>query len=254
MLFRSTVFRAPGDPLFEKLGLAFISSLLPGSVVQFLNNHEVIKDTGDMNIFLPAIDLTVILSEDEAKSVFDHISIRSLSRDNLAKLRKIPVFPVLVPCTNVQSLVMSNASVQWRTIDGLKIEGISPMSLIPLTNDINFLDQSCFSDPSCSVLKALCIPVLGDEDVLLLALSRFSSQPKFLRASFVSYIRQNHRRTNKVVSILRKARFIKVSDGTLKSPMELIDPYSGLKSLFPVASSDWIIMIARCSAIFGVWT
>jgi hypothetical protein len=245
-LVSSTVFRAPGDPLFEKLGLAFISSLLPGSVVQFLDNHGVIKDTGDMNVFLPAIDLTAMqpLSEDEAKSVFGHISdsYRSLSRDNLAKLRKMPVFPVLVPRTNVQSLVMSNAFVQWRTIDGLKIEGVSPMSLIPLTDGINFLDKSCFSEPSCPVLKALRIPVLRDEDVLLLALSRFSSQPKFLQASFVSYIRQNHRLTNNVVSILGKARFIKVSDGTLKSPTELIDPHSGLKRLFRLASTGaWII-------------
>lgn len=244
-LVSSTVFRAPGDPLFEKLGLAFISSLLPISVVQFLDNHGVIKDTGDMNVFLSAIDLTAIqpLSEDEAKLVFAHISIsyRSLSPNNLAKLRKIPVFPVLVPRTNVQSLVMSNAFVQWRPIDGLKIEGISPMSLIPLIDDINFLDESCFSEPSYSVLKALRIPVLGDGDVLLLALSRFSSQPKFLRASFVSYIRKNHRSINNVVSTLKKARFIKVSDGTLKSPMELIDPHSGLKRLFSLASSAWII-------------
>lgn len=241
----SSVFRAPGDPLFEKLGLAFISSLLPGSVVQFLNNHGVIKDTGDMNVFLPAINLTAIqpLSEDEAKSVFDHISIsyRSLSRDNIAKLMKIPVFPVLVPRTNVQSLVTSNASVQWRAIDGLNIEGVSPMSLIPLINDINFLDKSCFSDQSFPLLKALRIPVLGYEDVLLLALNRFVSQPKFLQASFVSYIRKNHRRTNNVVPTLGKAHFIKVSDGTLKSPTELIDPYSRLKSLFTAASGIWII-------------
>ncbi|KAF8735350.1 hypothetical protein AX14_002224 [Amanita brunnescens Koide BX004] len=245
-LVSSAVFRAPRDQLFEKLGLAFIGSL-PLTVVHFLNNHGVVKDTGDMNDFLAAIDLAAMhpLSNDEAKSVFEHISIcsRSLSGGNLAKLRKLPVFPVLVPLENMRPLVYSNTFVKWCTIDGLNVNGISPMSLIPLTDEINFLDKSSLSNPSCSVLRALRIPVLGDEHVLLPALSRFSSQPKSLRASFISYIREKHRFTNSVISILQKNQFIESSDGTLRSPMEVIDPFSELKKLFPRSSSRWFIPI-----------
>ncbi|KAF8318358.1 hypothetical protein F5887DRAFT_928554, partial [Amanita rubescens] len=226
-LVSSPAFPAPGVPLFEKLGLAFVSSVLPSAVVQFLNNHGVVKDTDDMNHFLAAINLATLqtLGDDEAKSVFDHISTcyRSLSSDNLTKLKKLPVFPVLVPCanlvspslvpnTNVQSLVKCNTSVKWRTIVGLSVKGISPMSLIPLMDNINFLDKSSFSNPSCSLLQALQLPLLSDEDILLLALGQFSSQPKSLRALFVSYVRQNHRWTNSVTSVLRKTQFIHSSD------------------------------------------
>ena len=274
-LLLSPAFLAPRIQLFEKLGLAFVSSVLPSTVVQFLNNHGVAKDINDMNHFLAAIELTPSqpLSDSEAKAVFDHISTyyRSLSSDNLAKLKTLPVFPVLVPCENVQppakrnssgkwsaikglfpifpvlenvqSPVKHDSSVKWHAIHGLDVKGISPMSLIPLTDNINFLDKSSFSDPSCSLIKALQIPILSDEDVLSLALSQFSSQPKLLRASFVSYIRQNHRWTKTILSILQETRFIQSSDGASQSPMDIIDPNSGLKSLFPTASRSQLIPI-----------
>ncbi|KAF8330989.1 hypothetical protein F5887DRAFT_1287046 [Amanita rubescens] len=251
-LVSSPAFPAPGFPLFEKLGLAFVSSVLPSTVVQFLNRHGVIKNIDDMNHFLAAINLAGLqtLGDDEAKLVFDHISscYRSISSDNLAKLKKLPIFPVLVPSTNyltpstnAQSLIKCNTSVKWRTIIGLSVKGISPMPLIPLTDNINFLDKSSFSNPSCSLLQALQLPYLSDEDILLLALGQFSSQPKSLRALFVSYIRQNHRWTNSVTSVLWKTQFIHSSDGTLRSPIEVIDPNSRLKSLFLPASSDSLI-------------
>jgi len=255
-LVSSPAFPAPGISLFEKLGLAFVSSVLPSTVVQFLNNHGVVKDINDMNHFLAAINLAALqtLGDDEAKAVFNHISTcyRSLSSDNLAKLKKLPVFPVLVPyanlvspglapSTNAQSLIKCNTSVKWRTIVDLSVKGISPMSLIPLTDSINFLDKSSFSNPSCSLLQALQLPLLSDEDILLLGLGQFSSQPKSLRAPFVSYIRQNHRWTNNVTSVLRKTQFIHSSDGTLRSPIEVIDPNSRLKNLFLPASSGSLI-------------
>ncbi|KAF8330997.1 hypothetical protein F5887DRAFT_76594 [Amanita rubescens] len=244
-LVSSPSFLAPCNQLFEKLGLAFVSSILPSTVVQFLNNHGVVKDTHDMNHFLAAIKLAALrpLSDGEPKSVFDHISTyyRSLSSDNLVKLKKLPVFPVLN--RNVQAPVKHDSSVKWQAIHGLNVKGISPMSLIPLTDDINFLDKSCFSDPSSSLIKAQQIPILSDEDVLLLALSQFSSQPKPLQASFISYIRQNHRWTKNILSVLQETRFIRSSNGALQSPIDVIDPNSGLKSLFLAASRSQLIPI-----------
>ncbi len=246
-LVSSATFPAPGVPSFEKLGLAFVSSVLPSAVVQFLSNYEIVKDTNDMNHFLAAINLAALqpLSDDEAKSVFDHISTyyRSLSGDDLSKLKKLPVFPVLVPRANVQSSAKHNSCVKWRAIHDLNIKGISPTMPIPLTDELNFLDISSLSDPSCSLIKALQIPVLNDEDILLQALGRFSSQPKPLRALFISYIRQNHRSTNSITLLLRKTRFIPASNGALQSPIEVIDPESQLKSLFPAVSSSWPIPI-----------
>ena len=241
----SPIFRALGDRLFEKLGLAFISPLLSIAVIQFLSNYKVIRDIDDMNEFLAAVDLTELqpLSNDEAKSVFDHISFcyRSLSQGNLTKLKKLPIFPVLVPSTTTQSPTVNNTSVEWRAINGLTVKGISPMSLIPLTNEIKFLDQSSFSNATSSLLKALKLSVLKDKDILLLALSQFVSQQKSLQASFVSYIRANHRWTNSVISVLGKTPFIRVANGTFQSPVEVIDPNSGLKSLFPTDSSGLLI-------------
>ena len=244
-LVSSPIFRALGDRLFEKLGLAFISPLLSTAVVQFLSNYKVVREIDDMNDFLAAVDLNGLqpFSNDESKSVFDHISLcyRSLSDDNMTKLKKLPVFPVLVPSTTAQSPTVGNTSVEWRDINGLTVKGISPMSLIPLTDEIKFLDRSSFSNPASSLLKALKIFVLKDKDILLLALGQFSSQPKSLQASFVSYIRGNHRWTNSVISVLGKTRFIRVANGTLQSPAEVIDPNSGLKDLFPTDSSGLLI-------------
>lgn len=255
-LVSSPAFPTPGDSLFEKLGLAFVSSILSSTVVQFLNNHGVVKNINDMDHFLEAVNVAALqtLGDDEAKSVFGHISTcyRSLSIDNLAKLKLLPVFPVLVPFANLlapglasntdaKSPVKCNTSVKWRNIVGLSVKGISPMSLIPLTDSVNFLDKSSFSNPSCSLLQALQLPLLNDEDILLIALGQFSSQPKSLRAPFISYIRQNHRWTSSVTSVLRRTQFIHSSDGTLRSPIEVIDPNSKLKSLFLPASSGSLI-------------
>ena len=243
-LLSSPTFPAPGIPLFEKLGLAFVSSVLPRAVVQFLNNHEVVKDIRDMKHVLAAINLAALhlqpLSDDEAKSVFDHISTyyRPLSSDNLGKLTKLPIFPVLVPRANIQSSAKRSSYVKWRAIHGLDNMGISPMRLIPVIDGINFLDKSRLSDSSYSLIKALQIPLLSDERVVLPALSLFSSQPKPLRALFVSYIRQNHRSTDSITSLLQKTRFIPASNGALLSPIEAIDPNSQLKSLFPAVSGS----------------
>jgi len=242
-LVSSPVFRGPNLPSFEKLGLAFVSSMLPSSAVQFLNNHGVFKDTNDLNDFLDAIDLTRLqpLSDNEASSMLDHISTcyRSLSSENLTKLKQLPIFPVS------QSLVGRNVSVKWCAINSLNVTGISPMSLVPLIDEIDFLDLSCISNPSCPLWKALKLPVVKDKNVVLLALGHFSSQPKHIQAFFVSYIRQNHRSTNSIVSVLRKTQFIYSLAGTLQSPMEVIDPKSRLKSLFPTASSSRFIPIVE---------
>ena len=241
----SPAFRALDDRLFEKLGIAFISPLLSTAVVQFLDIHKVVRDIDNMDEFLAAVDLTGLqpLSNDEAKSVLDHISFcyRSLSQGSLTKLKKLPVFPVLVPFATTQSLNVCNTFVEWRDIDGLTVKGVSPMSLIPLTDEIKFLDQSCSSNITSSLLKALKMSVLKDKDILLLALSQFYSQPKSLQASFVSYIRGNHRRTNIVISVLGETKFIRVENGTLQSPVEVIDPNSGLKDLFPTESGGILI-------------
>ena len=129
-LVSSPVFRAPDLPSFEKLGLPFLSSVLPSTVVQFLNRHGVIKESNDMNHFLAAIDLAALqpLSDDEAKSMLDHISTsyKSLSTENLTKLKQLPVFPVSQP------LIERNGPVKWRAIDSLNVKGISSMSLVPL--------------------------------------------------------------------------------------------------------------------------
>ena len=248
-LVSSVVFRALGNPVFERLGFAFLSAALSNTVIQFLNSQGVIKDANNMDDFLAAINWTALqpLSDDEAKLVFDHVSAcdGSLSGNNSAKLKMLPIFPVLVPSTNVQSSRYSNTSVTWRAIDGLSVKGISPVPLIPLTDEINFLDKSCISNPSCSLLKALCIPSLKDEDILLHALGQFPAQPKSLRASFVSYIRENHRLTNSVISELQKTRFIKSSDGTLQSPMDIIDPNSALSGLFHSVSSSQLIPVVE---------
>ena len=239
----STVFRGPEFPSFEKLGLTFVSSMLSSTVVQFLNSHRVLKDTNDLSDFLDAIDVTGLrsLSDSEANSVLNHISTyyRSLSSDNLTKLKQLPVFPVS------QSLVGRNTSVKWCAIDNLNVTGISPMSLVPLIDKINFLDMSCISNPSCSLWKALKLPVLKDKNVVLLALGHFPSQPKHIQAFFISYIRQNHRSTDSVISVLRNAQFIRSLAGTLQSPMEVIDPKSRLKSLFPKVSNNQFVPIVE---------
>jgi len=239
----SPVFRAPDLPSFEKLGLPFLSSVLPSTVIQFLNHHGVIKETNDMNNFLAAIDLAVLqpLRDDEAKAMLDHISTsyKSLSTKNLTKLKQLPVFPVSQP------LIEHNASVKWRAIDSLNVKGISPTSLVPLINKVDFLDKSCITNPSCSLWKALELPVFKDEDIVLLALGQFSTQPKHLQALFISCIRRKHRLTDSIVSLLRKTQFIHSSDGSLQSPMEVVDPDSRLKGLFPVVSSSRLIPIVE---------
>ncbi len=173
---------------------ANIDLLSPTSVVAYLSSETEPRSEEDlskfwswlsewchreqaMTLFKASSSLRLIPTS-KGPQLFDHVSTyyRSLSTLNLTKLRRLPIFPVLVPSTNVQSLVERNASVKWRAIADLTVKGVSPMPLIPLTYDINFLDKSCFSNPSCTLLNALGIPSLTNENILLLALDHFSSQ------------------------------------------------------------------------------
>ncbi|KAF8621710.1 hypothetical protein AX15_007571 [Amanita polypyramis BW_CC] len=242
----SPVFDMPPDtdngPLFEKLGLVFISPVLPSSVTQFLNTHRVIKDTSDMNDFLGAIDFDALsslsLSNNEAESVFTHVAThyRSLLHSNPSKLKKAPIFPVLVPDVDAHGEKLSNTSVTWCSIDDLTIEGISPMRLVPAIKPVHFLDKASIKDPSCSLLKSLQIHLLKDENILLLTLHHFPSLSKSLQAAFISYIEVNdslNRLSKQVRLALGQSKFISTSDGTLQSPEDVIDPESQLRSIFP---------------------
>ncbi|KAK2459819.1 hypothetical protein APHAL10511_008140 [Amanita phalloides] len=245
-LVSSYIFRAPSDlrPLFEKLGLAFLSSALSPSVVQFLSHHGVLKDTCDVAHVLDAVDGDALppLTDEEAKHVFDHVAgcYRSLSAHHLEKLKTLPVFPILDPRADALDLI--NTSVRWGRIDRLIVKGISPMRLIPVQAlkifHVCYLDQSSMSDPSCSLLKVLDILILRDEDMLWSVLSHFSSQPKSLQASFVSYIRKYHKSTHNVKSNLKITKFVLSSAGILQAPQDLIDPGSKLGDVFTTDSAS----------------
>ncbi|KAF8629294.1 hypothetical protein AX15_003527 [Amanita polypyramis BW_CC] len=229
--------------LFEKLGLAFISSALSSSALQLLDHHGVLGGVSNLNGFLAAIDLESLppLSDNEAELVFNHFAThyRSLPLNSLGKLKKLPVFPVLAPDVGTYEGELSNTPITWRGIDDLTIKGVSPMALVPTIEGVHFLDKASIRDPSCLLLKSLKIYVLNDEDVLSLTLNHFPSLSKSLQAAFISYIKignDRNRFPRRIKLTLGRSKFISTSDGTLQSPRDVIDPESPLKLLFPFAS------------------
>ncbi|KIL64220.1 hypothetical protein M378DRAFT_163460 [Amanita muscaria Koide BX008] len=227
--------------LFEKLGLAFVTSALPASVIYLLLNHNILKNANDLNHLLTAINLDSVasLTHDEAQSILRLATsyYGSISADNLEKLRKLPIFPLLVP-TSTPLLPDSNSSVCWRSIHGINVKGISPIQLIPLAGDMHFLNGPSIEYPSCSLLKQLDISVLKEDDILLHALSHFTSQPKPLQAALVSYIRDNQYRLPIMTQTLRRTAFLRTTDDSLQSPEKVIDPNSPLPSLFTQGCKD----------------
>ncbi|KAM6499278.1 hypothetical protein JOM56_004786 [Amanita muscaria] len=229
--------------LFGKLGLAFIISLLPPSVINLLLDHGILKNASDLNHFVPAVDLDSMpsLTDDEAKIIFNHLMAYHgpISPDALTKLRTLPIFPVMVPAKEPRPLLSSNSSVTWRGIHEITIKGISPLTLIPIGNDTHFLGESNIRDTTSSVLKKLHISVLKAEDILLRSLELFTSQPKQLQAAFVSYMRLNqHRLPPRVQQELQKTTFLLATDGSLQSPENVIDPRPPLADLFPQGCKD----------------
>ncbi|KAM6499224.1 hypothetical protein JOM56_004732 [Amanita muscaria] len=228
--------------LFGKLGLAFIISVLPLSVVGLLFKCANLKSASDLNHFVTAINLDPIpyLTDNEAKMIFDHITAYHgpVSPDALTKLRKLPIFPVMVPAEEPGPHLSSNSSVSWRGIHEITIKGISAFKLIPIADDTHFLSKSNIRFTTCSVLKKLHIPVLKDEDILMCSLELFASQPKPLQVAFVSYIRLNQSCLPKAQQALQKTAFLLAADGSLQSPEHVIDPESPLAKLFPQGCKD----------------
>ncbi|KAM6499265.1 hypothetical protein JOM56_004773 [Amanita muscaria] len=228
--------------LFGKLGLAFIISVLPRPVISLLLNHAILKNASDLNDFVTAVNLDSMpsLTDDEAKMVFNHIMAYHgpVSAEALAKLRKLPIFPVMVPAEEPSPRLSSNSSVTWRSIHEITIKGISPLKLIPIADDTHFLSESNIRDTTSSILKKLRISVLKDEDILLRSLELFTSQPKPLQAAFISYMKLNQYRLVNVVQVLQKTAFLLATDGSSQSPENVIDPKSPLADLFPHGCKD----------------
>ncbi|KAF8638386.1 hypothetical protein AX17_002247 [Amanita inopinata Kibby_2008] len=232
---------AGNKELFERLGLLFASSRLPTSVVRLLKKHGILKDADNLDDFIAAINpnITWPVTERDAQSIFRHLAARHRSgkillTDQLVKLRQLPIYPVLVPLTEVGLSQSSNSSVKWRNIQGLGIvKGISPMKLIPSMKGVHFLDKSSFDDATCSLLKALKIQVLEEKDIITFALDCFSSLPKSLQAAFVSYIKDNaYRLPTSSKEALRKNKFLRTTGGVLQSPSSIIDPSSSIAKLY----------------------
>ncbi|KIL57824.1 hypothetical protein M378DRAFT_87354, partial [Amanita muscaria Koide BX008] len=235
--------------LFEKLGLAFVTSALPASVIHFLLNNDILKNASNLNQLLTAINPASVpsLTDVEAQSIFRLATSysRSISADNLEKLRKLRVFPLLVPTSRPLLPPDSNSSVSWRSIDKINVKGISPIQLIPLIDDVHFLSGPSIEYSSCSLLKQLHIPVLKEGDILLHALSHFTSQPKPLQVAFVSYIRNNQYRLPIVTLLLRRTAFLRTTDGSLQSPEKVIDLNSPLASLFTKSCKDSRVLVNK---------
>ncbi|PFH47866.1 hypothetical protein AMATHDRAFT_6333 [Amanita thiersii Skay4041] len=240
----SPIFKPVNDPqktkVMEKFGLRFLSPVVPSLVVSFLERHSLLKRLENLDDILRVVqpDTLPPLTDEEASSIFRYFTaeLPPALTENRETLRKLPIFPVLVPSCYAHE---SNSSVVWRSIFPLTIKGVSPMRLVPVIGGIHFLDKGSIHDPSCSMLKGLGIHLLSHADIILSALGNFSGQKGSVQAAFISYIANNVRDLpTKVTDTLKITSFILASDGSRQPPSKSIDPRSDIATLFPPNSSD----------------
>lgn len=152
-----------------------------------------------------------------------------------ARLRSLPVFPLLIPSP-------SGSSAHQSSIGSIvDVRGVNP-SIIPILPQLHstvYLDLHCISADFLKYLDQKHHSPLSLEEMYDMMLSNFNSQSLQIQVAFIKYLaaRSSLIPLN-VFDRLANIAFVRTCDGSLQPPKQLIDPQAAIASLYPGASSS----------------
>jgi hypothetical protein len=178
------------------------------------------------------------LSSNEEKSLLKFITEISNTGSHLddnqrVKLRALPMFPLLIPVDP-----MSEALEVTRMVGSIpegRVTGVclQHLPILPFMENMTYVDGSRID--LTHILKVIdpTAPILEDHDVVALALEEFASETIQAQSTYIKYMAQySEQLPPRIINALRNTTFVVAGDGTLRMPTNLVDPQSGIASLF----------------------
>ncbi|KAL0565846.1 hypothetical protein V5O48_016173, partial [Marasmius crinis-equi] len=230
----------------DKLGISFLSSEFPPTASEFLVRKGCAKLLSDIGSLLDCVNPDGRLVSTESAAILQHFldqpSYRKLSSTRRSKLRQLPLFPLLRP--NPDGLAIER--VIDRLQDAPEIQGVVDVSivvnnlLLPPASNISFLDLSPPNDNLLHLVEPGRQP-LSVQNLLLLSLQSFQSQPAGFHLSLIKYVAaQRSSIASSIIENLGNIPFLRTKGGETRSPREVIDPSSPIADLFAGSPEGWL--------------
>lgn len=217
----------------EKSGIIFLHQDFPLPVRNIVALFSAFQTVNDIPSLLKSIsvDNMATLGQGGIQIILNHIihyaRTQLLNKGDIQNLRKLPIFPLLVPPNTTR---ISNPIPEGKKVLGITI---STLDILPVAHDTIFIDGSQVEPAFVTILDPTAGPHLSDSDLLHWTLDRFTAQPPEIQAGYVKYmaLNKNHISSHSI-EVLRKIPFVTTSDGTQHTPQEVIDPQSAIAPLF----------------------
>ncbi|TCD64785.1 hypothetical protein EIP91_003622 [Steccherinum ochraceum] len=264
----STVFRLDGigdeeQSVLSKLGVSFLHPSFPQSAVVYLEKKEILKSAESPEALLKHLrpHLPHGLSQEELRVLSGHITHTLIRRptqlpDNLlARLRNLPVFPIMTSVVTPNSASQSSQSLQpsvsieyatlppntvVHVVDVKSAQVLSkPMQktiLLPFTQNITFIART-FQDLDVTPLTFQAVGVqvpVQEATIIEILVDGIVTQPKQLQKEFLASL-VVHRQAipPQTLQSLGGKEFVPVGNGRkLATPGNVIDPTHSIAQLF----------------------
>ncbi|TCD64790.1 hypothetical protein EIP91_003627 [Steccherinum ochraceum] len=257
-LFKTSVVQEATRVVLDRLGLRFLHPSFPTEASRFLEQKGHLRSPTDISALLQHCQTrpTQGLPTDAVVILAQHVNYClglarwQVSDTQRSQLRKLPVFPLLLSSqstphrTEVPTFSLVQQGSQLVVIDTANLVILKPDAtsvLLPVVPNAVFVARS-YKSIDASNLAACADPslkqMLSEAEIISFAITHFTSQTKAFQAAFLHQIASHSKHIPpNLVHSLSTCSFVAVQRGNLKTPGDVVDPASGIASLFDVGDS-----------------
>ncbi|CAA7263802.1 unnamed protein product [Cyclocybe aegerita] len=243
------LFQARNEsPLFVKplssLGVPFLDEAFDISAYSVLMHYGLLTRIIDIHALLNSIplDRSPVFSANDctmilkllAQSVNSSYDARGQFSDaQRRKLRQLPIYPVLGLSTGRN--VAPDLETVWTSIpEGRVVKSISDRPpFVPIIDGLIFVGLNSIAPNLLKHLEPEKPASFTNIELLELAINDFTSQSPQLQAAALAFVVQNKSKIPPyLLDNIKCTEFVRVLDGSLRRPDEVVNPQSTIASLF----------------------
>jgi hypothetical protein len=236
---------------FSLLNVPLLSDAISHAARRSLVESGCVKDPNDVNHILsratldhePSFDseTSEVLLEHFISSIPVSCQNSNLSGAQQHLFRSLPIFPLLFSSPSQiggYTVILKQGAIPG----GSSIVGVKNMGLLPIVQDIVYLDGSLVDLSILRFLPAISLYYQEEYEspswrILSLAVEHFPDQNKDLQLDFLEYILSRPNDTTVELSDrLKRKPFILACDYSFRAPVDIVDPDSDIGRLFENSS------------------
>lgn len=252
LLFKSRGEHPVNIQHLSSLGVVFLDAGVSEPAQAVIASHGLLKiinqDIHTLLDSLPSDPSTLSLDKGAPLHILRFISARapaacasqgSFNEDQIQRLKKLPIYPVLVSSDTTSPIY------NWTSIpDGYSIRTTVRPSFLPVIEKIVFAEAQLLTSSLLGYIQPDHSYPLSEAQFLALTFEHFTAQSTSLQAVVLQYVVNRQRQLPpSLLSSLVEIAFVVSIDGSKRKPGEVVDPASPIACLFEGDSARQVRMV-----------